>query len=116
MASNRLRPIPKRMLIHTATYYEKNDQAAGWGGGTAAAVTLDRVRFDPSTGGRTITVDNVAKQTRGTVFLDRRWTTNYKALVIGSRLDVAGVSGIVQDCEPLADLDGGVHHYEVTLV
>lgn len=116
----RFKPIPKRLLIHTATLTRKNDDS-GFGGVGGESNEIEFVRFEPSASKQKTTV-NDEKLIRGTLFIDRENSTPFLVPNPDDEMTISNdprISGIlkVAVCDIIySDDRGSIHHLEVTLI
>lgn len=110
-----MRPIPKRLLIHTVTLNKKINEDR-WGKGELDdGISLTHVRIEPS--GKIVRDKNNAEiQLAATLFYDCR---NSDPRGVEFKVDdivvFNGVKHRIEVVEPLYD-DKRLHHYELGLV
>lgn len=110
-----IRPIPRKLLIHTVIYEEYlGDEAFGESFGAPITVgrvlvqPLHKMRRDPN--GEEVEIHSV-------IFIDSVNTPLARPFVGKSKVNFNGEDLRVVSCEPLYTLNPDVpHHYEVTLV
>lgn len=108
-------PIPKRLLIHTATHnYEPTKDM--WGKPTfAKSQTLGRVRIEPYEK-RKLSKDNTEIQLNSLLFFDCvNSVATDPIFTQGDQVTFAGVDYVVESITPIYD-ELKLHHYEVGLV
>jgi hypothetical protein len=111
------RPIPKSMLIHSATQKYGIPTDDGWGNKTwPSSRTLSRVRFEPSTK-LALTKENQQVQLRAVMFFDCRNSAPLTAaFAVGDRIQqTGGEEYSIASIEPLSD-NRNLHHFEIGLV
>lgn len=106
-------PIPKRLLIHTASYTAQANEDK-WGGFTTdEPITLSYVRLDPD---RKLVVDDQNRQIicTATLFYDCTNSTPQNfTFETGGIVEFGGCSYRVETVQPLYDV--ALHHYEIGL-
>lgn len=109
-----MRPIPKAMLIHSATLCRVFADEYGNPTDQQTAV-LEQVRFEPRR--RLIrTRDNTELQSRLTLFVDARASTPHGVeICVGDAVWWLGERFVVADVQALYDARR-LHHWEVTLI
>lgn len=110
-----IRPIPKKLLIHSVIYTEKTD-GDGWNdSSTPAPITIDRVRVDASTSlnrssnRQDINADHV-------LFIDRVHSSQFFRMKEGSTVEFNGREWKVDTVQEFYDFKNQPHHYEIGLV
>ena len=109
------RPIPKKLLIHSATHKYGPDKDA-WGNIVYAGTReLIRVRIEP-TEKRVLGKDNTEVQLNSLMFYD---CVNSKPagviFEIEDAISFGGTDYIIVSIDPLSD-ESKLHHYEIGLV
>ena len=110
------RPIPRALLIHSATHKYGTLADDGWGNMThPSSQSLEFVRFEPSTK-LVLTKDNQEVQLSALMFFD---ATNSvptgTTFAIGDQVIFDGRTYRVETVEPLYD-KSALHHYELGLI
>lgn len=111
----RIKPIPKRMLVHTIIYEEYEEEGPFGGGDFADPITIEGVRVEPSS---SIRQNSNGEEIvlKGTVFLDAQNTPLYRKLKEKSKVTFGDDDYRVHQCQALFALDGVTpHHFEVEL-
>ncbi|MFB4164802.1 putative minor capsid protein [Alteribacillus sp. JSM 102045] len=110
-----IRPIPKRLLIHSIMYIEKMD-GDGWNDSSSPApIDIERVRVDAATSitrdsdKRSVTADHV-------LFIDRVHSSQFFRMKEGSTVEFNGREWKVESVKEFYDFREQPHHYEVGLV
>lgn len=108
-----VKPIPKRLLIHTATLSDVTVTAFQSEALQTAAV-LQHVRIEPST--RLVTTkDNRQINLAAALFFDFRNSRPASVqFTVGQRITFAGAVYRIETVEPVYD-DARLHHYELGL-
>lgn len=110
-----MRPIPKRLLIHTATLYQRVN-VDKWGKGELnGGQELSNIRIDPS---KQIIRDknNAEVQLAATLFYDcRNSRPSDASFEVDQVVDFNGQKHQIKTVEPLYD-NSKLHHYEIGMV
>ena len=109
-----MRPIPKKLLIHSATLSETTENA--WQEQTATTVAeLARIRIEPCAK-RITTKDNRQITLCATLFFCcRNSSPRDVAFEVGQRITFGDSEFTVETVEPLYD-EKKLHHYELGLI
>lgn len=110
-----MRPIPKKLLIHTVTLHKKINEDR-WGKGELdPGMNLNHVRIEPS--GKIVRDKNNAEiQLSATLFYDCRNSAPHDVeFEVDDIVVFNGVKHRVEVVEPLYD-DKRLHHYELGMV
>lgn len=113
----RIKPIPKRMLIHQVDYYERIE-GGRYDGGYADKLTITNVLFQPD-GTVAKTGDNEEKLIKGILYLDAQNSSQCFGMIAQSQVKLISDDGVeetlvVQHSQPVYAFK--LHHYEVQLV
>lgn len=109
-----IKPIPKRLLIHSIIYREKLPDD-GWGGGFAEPVTIENIRVEPARSiNRSGNADDIVA--RNIVFIDRVYSKPFLELKEKSKVEFNGKEYEVNKVSPHYGFKDTPHHYEVELV
>lgn len=110
-----MRPIPKRLLIHTATLYQRVN-VDKWGKGELnGGQELSNIRVEPS---KQIIRDknNAEVQLATTLFYDcRNSRPSEVSFEVDQVVDFNGQKHQIKTVEPLYD-NSKLHHYEIGMV
>ncbi|MED1602604.1 putative minor capsid protein [Alkalihalophilus marmarensis] len=109
----RLKPIPKRLLIHTIIYEEYRGDSTFGGNDFSPPEDIPFVLVQPKSELRR-DATGVEIQIKGTIFLDAKNTPNFKRLKEESRIKFNGEDYRVVGCDALYTTDPNTpHHFEV---
>jgi len=111
-----LKPIPKRLLIHSVVLHA-SPESDGWGGGSATDETINYVRLEPSSAFAQ-TQDNEKVTLSAVLIYDARkstpiaqdWTNS-----LGWKITGLGRTYTVVKADPLYD-GKRLHHWEMGLL
>ena len=109
-----VKPIPKRLLIHSVDYreYIQDDR---WGDRYADPVTLRFVRVEPATAlNRDATKEEISGQ--AVLFLDRVFTRPFVEPKEKSKVTFKGREYEIHEVKALYAFGPDAHHFEVVLV
>ena len=110
-----MKPIPKRLLIHTATLYQRVN-VDKWGKGELnGGQAMSNIRIEPS---KQIIRDknNAEVQLAATLFYDCRNSRPLNmTFVVDQIVDFNGMKHQIKVVEPLYD-NSKLHHYEIGMV
>jgi len=108
-----IRPIPKRLLIHSVTYEEYKEDD-GYGDSFADPIEIKNVRVEPKSA---IARSNIREDIEGStlLFLDRRHSSPFLRPVERSRITFNGRRYEVSSVDEFYADSDVVHHLEVTL-
>lgn len=111
-----MKPIPKKLLIHSADVYEETKDGKGWDGTELKQIgTLSTIRIEPSS---KIVRDknNLEIQLAATLFFDCKHSRNTSGkLEEDLIIDFQGLKHRIVSIEPLYD-ERKLHHYEIGMV
>ncbi|WP_353625729.1 putative minor capsid protein [Bacillus sp. JCM 19041] len=110
----RIKPIPRRLLIHTIKY-EEFLRDGSFGDEFAEPVSFSFVRMEPKSSFRR-NANGEEINLQGVLFLDAQNTPDYQRLKEKSKVHFKGREMRVYACEEYYAFDGKTpHHYEVEL-
>ena len=104
-----LRPIPARLLADDAVVRVPDGE-----GGYAEGIAVSRVRFRRT---QSVVDDDhrSADAGAGKVYVDALNSVGAFEIPAGSRIDIDGNSYYVVECKRCEDINGHVHHWELTV-
>ncbi|MCT8138641.1 minor capsid protein [Anaerobacillus sp. CMMVII] len=111
---SRLKPIPKKLLIHTVKYEEYLGSSRN-GDIYADEITVNHVLIHPSFQvKRTIMGDD--RQIKAVIFIDHKHSKPFAEMKPKSKVHFKGKDWIVNACAPIYAFSTTPHHYEVELI
>jgi len=108
-----VRPIPKRLLIHSIKYEEYTGDD-GWDVSFADPITIDNVRVN-QVSKLNRSNDSEGEQVNHVVFIDRKNSSHFPTFKIRSQITFNDITREVVDVKPYYAFDSEPHFYEIEL-
>lgn len=109
----RIRPIPKKLLIHTINYLELAANN-GWDNSFSEAITIDFVRVEPASSVQR-TATSEGSDIKHILFVDRVHSSRFPDFKEKSKIVWNGQTFELKQIKPHYDFGVIPHHYELGL-